>query len=449
MNGSISTPETTPLPRVAIVGRPNVGKSTLFNRLAGSRRAITDPTPGVTRDPVEVRSRIAGVNVVLVDTGGYRSDGVEIDRLVTDRSIDSIEAADLVLLTVEVAGLTPEDEELVTVVRASASRTMLVVNKVDSEQLEAAAWNFHALGFSEVVHVSAEHNRHIDVLRRRIAALLEGVDAPKKGASDRRDDAIHIALLGKPNTGKSTLLNLLTSEERSIVSPVPGTTRDVVEGSFEYKRKRFNVLDTAGIRRKRMIRESVEYYSVNRAIGSIARSDVVLLVVDATEGISDQDKKIATQVIRRGKGIVLVFNKWDLVDAIANAEHAIRDRSRFVFPVLSFAPLVPTSAHAGTGVSKMLDAAIESWRQLQIEVATGPLNRAVGLWADQHPVPHGGGPRYAVRYMTQISSHPLRFVLFVNRTKGFPDSWLSYLRNRMREEFGMTQVPFTIELRES
>lgn len=176
---------------------------------------------------------------------------------------------------------------------------------------------------------------------------------------------------------------------------------------------------------------------------------MVLQVVDATEGITEQDKKIATQIIRRGRGVVLVFNKWDLVEQIANAFNAIRDRTRFVFPVLSYVPFVPVCAVTGEGVETALLAAVRVWKQLQTEIATGPLNRALHGWEEQHPVPHGGGPRYAVRYMTQVSSHPLKFLLFVNRVRGFPESWLAYLRNRMREEFGIGEVPFTIDLRES
>ncbi len=443
-----SLPNSIALPRVAVVGRPNVGKSTLFNRLVGARRAITDPTPGVTRDPVEGECRIAGRRVRLIDTGGYRLDTDGIDTLVSGRSLEVIEQADVGLLMLDVSEVQPEDEDLIALVRAKASRSILVVNKVDNDRRDLDAWNLHTYGFRRVVHVSAEHRRNFAELVRHIAEELAA--APVTGRSVTSEDpGIRLALLGKPNTGKSTLLNALLDEQRAIVSPIPGTTRDVIEGRFLYAGRTISILDTAGIRRKRAVTQTVEYYSVNRAIGSIERADVVLLVVDSTEGITEQDKKIVTQVIKRGKGIVLVFNKWDLMEETPNAFNAVCDRAHFVFPVLSYAPIIAVSAIHKTGLKRVLDTCLRIRRQLDTTIATGPLNRAVRGWTEQHPVPHGGGPRYAVRYITQISSNPVRFLLFVNRSKGFPESWLSYLRNKMRREFGIPDIPFAVELRES
>lgn len=437
------------LPRIAIVGRPNVGKSTLFNRLIRSRRAITDPTPGVTRDPLEEETVFNGVAIVLVDTGGYSVETGDFDELVMERCIDEMKKAHIVLCVVDVVEVTPEDEELFKVVRAHARQTILVVNKVDNEQREMDVWNFYALGFDTVVHVSAEHKRNFEELTRLISTEIVKNTGDARARKPKPKADIRLTLLGKPNTGKSTLLNLLLNEERSIVSPIPGTTRDVINGEFEYKSQRYSILDTAGIRRKRSVHESIEYYSVNRALRSIEMSDVVLLIIDATEGLVEQDKKIATQVIQHGKAVVLILNKWDLVDNIENSENAIRDRSRFVFPVLSFAPLIPISAKTGEGVTKVLDTANRLWNELQTTITTGQLNRSLADWVNQHSVPHGGGARFAVRYMTQISSAPLRFVLFVNRKRRFPESWISYLTNRMREEFNMAHVPIDIEVRES
>lgn len=436
------------LRRVAVVGRPNVGKSTLFNRLLGERRAITDPTPGVTRDAVEAVCHIGGTTVLLVDTGGYRADTEGVESDVADRSREHIINSDVVLLLLDVTGVTPEDEDLIHLVRTKAPHPILVINKVDNEARANDAWNFHTLGFDHVVHISAEHRRNFQDLERTVGRELELSTAkPLKSRLEQTD--IGIAILGKPNTGKSTLLNKLLDDERAIVSDVPGTTRDVIEGRFSYRKRTFLVLDTAGIRRKRSVSNPVEYYSVNRAIASVERADVVLLVVDATEGITDQDKKIASQVIRRGKGIVLAFNKWDLLSHVPNALNAVSDRARFVFPVLSFAPFLPVSSMNGTGLTEALDAVLRVHKQLKVEIGTGSLNRSLKTWSAEHPVPRGGGPRYVAKYMTQLSSNPLRFVLFVNRSRGFPASWISYIRNRLREEYKLDEVPLVIEHRES
>jgi GTPase len=445
-DSSRSRPDSS-APTVAIVGRPNVGKSTLFNRLVGSRRAITDPTPGVTRDTVEALCRLGGRLVRLVDTGGYQTEVGEIDALVAKRSLEAIDSADLVMLVLDVIDVTPEDEELAVIVRTRAKRSMLVVNKVDHDSREADAWNLHALGFDPVVHVSAEHKRNFQAIDQAVASMLESVTTVYRAPGEREE--VRIALLGKPNTGKSTLLNRLLGEDRSIVSPIPGTTRDVIEGRFTHKSREFVLLDTAGIRRKRAVHESVEYYSVSRAIASIDRSDVVVLVVDSTEGIADQDKKIATQAVKRGRGIIIALSKWDLAPDIPNTFQAVSDRTRFVFPVVSWAPVVAVSALTGQGIDELLDTAVTVWKELRIRIATGPLNRGLQSWVMQHPVPHGGGPYYSVKYMTQTSANPLKFLLFVNRAKGFPESWLSFAQNRLREEFSLRHVPLSIELRES
>jgi GTP-binding protein len=270
--------------------------------------------------------------------------------------------------------------------------------------------------------------------------------APGDSAADRR---IRIAVLGQPNTGKSTLVNSLTDSETSLVSEIPGTTRDVVEGSFEYRGVTYEALDTAGIRRKQSVTENVEYYSVNRAIGSIAEADVVLLLVDAEKGLSEQDKKIARLIVERGRGLVLVLNKWDLMGGISNAFNAVSDRIRFVFPILGFAPIVPVSATERSGFTKLLDTTYRVYAQLQKRIGTGELNRALSSWVEMTPPPYVRGKRVKLHYITQVSAHPVVFVLFVSRSRGFPNSYQGYVVNRIREEFGFTDVPVRLELRES
>jgi GTP-binding protein len=444
MSGSTSLQPRAILPRVAIVGRPNVGKSTLFNRLVGRRHTITDPTPGVTRDAVEAVCSINGRDVVLIDTGGYQSDGEGIPALVSKKSLDVIEEADLILLLVEVTQLAAEDHEFIEKLRPYSDNLMLVVNKTDNEKREADVWDFHSLGFDRVIPVSAEHGRNIGLLREELSKLLPA--EKEQRAEETPENEICIVILGKPNTGKSTLLNRLVGYDRAIVSETPGTTRDVLESSFEFAGMTFRVLDTAGIRKKKSVHEAIEYYSVSRAIASVDRADVVFLMIDSTEGITEQDKKIANQIVKRGRGVVLVLSKWDLMADVANAFHAISDRTRFLFPQLDFAPIVQVSAHDGTGVEKLLSTAVSVRKQLLRQVSVSDLNRSLKAWESRHPLPYGR-KRYRAKYLAQISTAPLRLALFVNKTKGFPGSWVSYLENNLRAEYDMDLVPISIELR--
>ena len=445
MTDSISSQTNLSLPIVAIVGRPNVGKSTLFNRLVGRRHAITDPTPGVTRDVVEARCHIGNREVLLVDTGGFQLNADDLSTLVSQRSLDTIERADVVLLVFDVQEMTSEDLEFVETIRPYAGKLIAIINKVDNEQRERQGFEHHELGITTLIPISAEHRRNFDQLESAIYARL-----PEKNRNIEHvlEGAIHLTILGKPNTGKSTLLNTLLGYERAIVSPRPGTTRDVLEGVFQHDGKRFRILDTAGIRRKRSVKDAIEYYSVNRAFSSIGDSDIVLLVLDSIDGITDQDKKIASQAVKRGRAIILVFNKWDLVPDIPNAENAVRDRARFLFPALDFAPFVAISALTDQGIDKLLSTAINISKQLGTRIATPKLNQRLRFWVESHPPHHRGNKRFMVRYITQVSEKPMRFALFVNRKKGFPGSWVSYLKNSIRREFQLAGIPILIEVRE-
>ncbi|HTP59842.1 MAG TPA: ribosome biogenesis GTPase Der, partial [Spirochaetia bacterium] len=290
---------------MVILGRPNVGKSSLFNALAGKRRSITHSQPGVTRDPVEEACTLGGVPVILVDTGGFDPTGEAMDRVVSERSLSSIQAADLILFVLDATETTPEDEDFMNRLRPWSGKLLLVVNKVDTPDRDALVWNAHTHGFANVIGVSAAHGRGLPQLKEMVASLLESrvSDAPAKSEQrpeeppEESDSVVRIAILGKPNTGKSSLSNRLIGESRSIVSAVPGTTRDVVEGRFQHRGRTFVVLDTAGIRRKSRVTDAVEYYSVNRAIETVQRADLVFLVIEASEGLVDQDKKIAGQAL--------------------------------------------------------------------------------------------------------------------------------------------------------
>lgn len=443
MHATISNVLPANLPKVVVVGRPNVGKSTLFNRLIGHRKAITDPMPGVTRDPVEARWTTDKGQVMLIDTGGYKLEQEELDSLVTLRSLKTLKDADCIVLVLDVTEVTPEDESFMEHLRSFSDRVIVAVNKVDHDSRETLVANYYAYGFTRVVGISAAHGRGIGELEESVLALLpERVEA-----EEEEEQAIRLAILGKPNTGKSTLVNRLCGDERSIVSDIPGTTRDVVEGEFRFKHALYRVLDTAGIRRKGKVTDSVEYYSVNRAIAAIEGADIIFLMVDSQSGLSDQDKKIANLAVRRGRGVVLVLNKWDLMSGMPNEGQAVEDRVRFLFPMLEFAPLVRISAREGEGLEELLNSAFKVWKQLHKRVDTGELNRKLAQWTEHYNPPRDTRGQYRTKYMTQVSVNPVGFTLFVNRPKGFPQGYLQYLKNRLRKDLGFSLIPLDIHIR--
>jgi len=400
---------------------------------------------------------MGGGRVRLVDTGGYTVDGEGLAGVVARRTLKAARESDLLLLVLDAAESTPLDEEFIRTMRPFSDKVLLVVNKVDTPDRDASVWNAHAHGFPHVIGVSAAHGRSIDRLKETASALLEErLESPlttrpptRRGTRGAQEDSVvRIAVLGKPNTGKSSLANRLLGEERSIVSPVPGTTRDVVEGTFIHKGRNLRILDTAGIRRKSRVTDPVEYYSVNRAIESIGRADIVFLMMDASMGIVDQDKKIAAQAVKEGRGVVLVPGKWDLQRDTAKLREAVRELVRFQFPVLGFAPIMPVSALTGYGVRALLDTALVVWEQLHSRVGTGRLNQALESWLAHYKLPVRG-KNYKIRFMTQVSSNPVRFVAFVNRMSGFPLGYGQYLENCIRRDLGFALVPVAVEFKQS
>jgi GTP-binding protein len=456
------------LPVVVLAGRPNVGKSTLFNRLLRRRRAITDPTPGVTRDPVEAEAHIAGKPLRLIDTGGFKLDrepgaprrrgGVRheerageaspasLDDLVLEKTLAALERADLIVLILEAGEFTPEDEEFIKLLRPYGDRVLAVVNKTEGGRREAEAWNLLSCGFGTVYPISAEHGDNIAQLEEAIVTRL---DFSRLRMEDPGDRPIRVALLGKPNTGKSTLSNRLTASAASIVSETPGTTRDVVEGVFAWKNREFLVLDTAGIRRKAKVTEDIEYYSVNRAIKSIDDADLVFLLIDAAEGLADQDKKIAALAHDRGRGIILALNKWDTMPGIKNSFQAACDRIHFLFGQLEFAPIVALSALKGEGLEILLNTALKMYRQLTTQVETARLNQALERWLQECPPPSGPRTRFKVRYGLQKSANPVVFIFFVSRPQAVGEAYIAYLRNKIRADLGFSLVPVAVEIRGS
>jgi GTP-binding protein len=364
--------------------------------------------------------------------------------------------------------MSAEDEEFIGFLRRYRNRLLVAVNKTEGGRREADAWNLLSYGFDKVYMISAEHVDNIGELEEAILSRLDFSKVKKAGKADSIAEAgianviaddgfidendirpIRIALLGKPNTGKSTLSNRLTASSASIVSDIPGTTRDVVEGVFSWKNRDFQVLDTAGIRRKTKVTENIEYYSVNRAIKTIDDADIVFLMIDAVEGLSEQDKKIAGLAHDKGRGIIMVLNKWDTMPQIKNAFEAASDRIHFLFGKMEYAPIVAVSACDGTGVDKLLNTAMRMYKQLQIKIETGPLNQALERWLAENPPPMGPQTRFKIKYAVQKSANPAVFIFFASRPRAVSEAYTAYLRNKIRKDLGFSLVPVAVEIRSS
>jgi GTP-binding protein len=303
-----------------------------------------------------------------------------------------------------------------------------------------------SFGFDKVFMISAEHGDNVGELEQEIVNRLDFSQVEEAGDEER---PVRIALLGKPNTGKSTLSNRLTSTDASIVSETPGTTRDTVEGSFRWKGREFIVLDTAGIRRKSKVSENIEYYSVNRAIKTIDEADIVILMIDAEEGLSEQDKKIASLAHDKGRGVILALNKWDMMPQTKIAFEDAAGKIHFFFRQMEYAPIVPVSAKDGTGVGKLLDTALKMVKQLNLRIGTARLNQALEKWLAEHPPPIGPRTRFKVKYAVQKSANPVQFIFFTSRSASVSEAYMSYLRNKIRKDLGFSMVPVLVEIKES
>ena len=440
------------LPLLVIAGRPNVGKSTLFNRFMQRRLAIVDPTPGVTRDPVEGTAMINGKPVHIVDTGGYklqRDEGTMeavLDELVVERSLEMIEKADVILLLLEAGQITGEDEEFIIQLRPHWNKVIAAVNKTEGGKNESVSWNYAQFGFKNLFFISAEHGDNIADLSKFLVSKL---DFSNVREITEEEIPIRIALMGKPNTGKSTLSNRLTHSNASIVSDYAGTTRDTVEGGFSYGGKNFIVLDTAGIRRKARVHENVEYYSVNRAIKTLDRCDIVFLMIDAQEGLSEQDKKICSLAFERGRGIIFILNKWDTQEQDKKTFRKTREWINIMFGQMEYAPILPLSALNGTGIKDLLNEAIEIYKQLNHKVETAALNMALKDWLFKYPPPASKTAHFKIRYMTQKSTNPVNFLIFATRPEVVPETYITFLKNRIREDLGFDKIPVQLEMKAS
>lgn len=441
----------TGLPTLVIAGRPNVGKSTLFNRFLQRRIAIVNPTPGVTRDPVEATAFLNGNPVHLIDTGGYKLQRdvgtmeAELDELVVGKSLEEIAKADCILILLEAGVITGEDEEFILKMRPYWDKVIAAVNKTEGGKDTAEAWNYARFGFKKLFFISATHGDHIGELVECIVDKLDFSNVQL--VSEERP--IKIAIMGKPNTGKSTLSNRLTHSEKSIVCDYAGTTRDVVEGEFSYRDRQFKILDTAGIRRKSRVSEDVEYYSVNRAIKTLNDCDIVYLMIDAQEGLAEQDKKICSLAYEKGRGIIFVLNKWDTQEQDKKTFRKTKEWINIMFGQMEYAPILPLSALEGKGVKDLLDTTLKINEQLNKKISTSSLNLALKDWLIRYPPPASKTAHFKIRYMTQKSVNPVQFVIFASRPEVVPETYITYLKNRIREDLGYEQIPVQLEMKAS
>ncbi len=449
MNG---TKTKSRVPRIAVVGRPNVGKSTLTNRMCRSRVSIVEPTEGVTRDRVSVPARIdtpwGERRVEVIDTGGIGIvDRDDLGPVVEEQVKTALLAADLVLFLVDArTGLTPLDREVASRLRGFEKPVILVCNKVESDGLAWEVDAFRGLGVGgEPCPISAQNGQGLDALYERIGELLppdEGIDAADEEAET---DAVRIAIVGRRNAGKSTLVNTFAREERVIVSEVPGTTRDAVDVVVERDGETTILIDTAGVRKKKSIADAVEFYSDARSHKAIRRADVVVLLFDATQPLSSIERKLARYVRDHYKCCVLGANKWDLAEG-ADPEEFRRYLDREL-PGLSFAPAAFLSAKTGENVARTLGVCRELLDQARTRVGTGELNRCLQRALEARS-PSSKGHRVRIRYATQAETAPPTFVLFVNDKRLVGKDYLRYLENRLREEFDFDEVPIRIVLRD-
>ncbi|HLI72893.1 MAG TPA: ribosome biogenesis GTPase Der [Acidimicrobiales bacterium] len=428
------------VPVVVVAGRPNVGKSTLVNRFVGRRATVVQEMPGVTRDRVELRAEWNGRIFGVVDTGGLQLSGDSLDAKVSEQARRAIAGADLVIHVVDTSvGVTTEDDDVARIVRTAGTPVLLVANKVDNERREADAWEFLSLGLGDPWPVSALHGRATgDLLDEIVRRLPSPGDEGAEGGTAPEDGPLRVAIVGRPNVGKSTLFNRILGEERSIVHDLPGTTRDSVDTQVDTEDGPIRFVDTAGMRRASRTEDGTEYYAMVRALQALDRADIVLLVIDATDGVTHQDQRLAERIGASGSPVVVVLNKWDLLDAEGRREvvDAVEDRLAF----LGSAPVLKTSARTGLGVHKLMPALRAAEEAYHQRVPTGELNRAVRAIQAAHPA-----PRARIRYAVQGGIDPPTFTLFA--TRRLPAPYLRYVERRLREMFDLGPTPLKLRVR--
>lgn len=430
------------LPKIAIVGRPNVGKSALFNRIIKKKIAIVDESEGVTRDRLYQKGELFGRPFEVIDTGGIdpRSKA-DFNEHIKRQAEIAIEEADSIVQVVDgQIGLTALDEEVAKILLRTKKPVCLAVNKVDSHEQLAMIYPFMRLGIAQVIPVSATQNWHI-------AELLETAlnPIPQKPIEEGREDSLRLAIVGRPNVGKSSLVNYLLNEERCVVSPIPGTTRDSVDVSFNFEGQAYTLVDTAGIRKKKSEKDVIEKFAAIRTEKAIENADICLLVVDAREGLTAYEKRIASEIEEQGKGCIVLFNKWDLVKGF-RMEHCLKG-IEIEAPFLHHCPKLFISALSGRNVDKIFPLAQEVQAASIQRISTGQLNKFIGLSMQKTHPPMIQGKRLRIYYMAQIDIQPPTFVLFVNYPNLMLDTYKKYLINQFRETYQFTGVPIIFRLK--
>ncbi|WP_457642122.1 ribosome biogenesis GTPase Der [Persephonella sp.] len=437
--------------RVAIVGRPNVGKSSLFNRIIGKRKAIVEDIPGVTRDRIVSTAEWRGIPFEIVDTGGYIEGDKDIFAPYIRKQIEKeLDLSDAFILVVDgKEGITPADQEIAKILHRTDKPVYIAVNKIDNPENEEVVYEFYELGFDKVFPVSS-------IQKYGVADLLDAVveDIPhyekesiKEETKKEDRDLIKVAIVGKPNAGKSSLLNAILGEERAVVSDIPGTTRDVVDTLFEWNGQKFIFLDTAGLRKKSKVDYGIEFFSVGRTLESIKKADVIVHVIDAQQGATEQDTKIAHLIQKYTKPAVIVINKIDTVPPKSEVLNRIKNQVRERLYFIPYAPIVMTSAKNRKGIKQLLREIIEVYNQAWKRVGTGQLNRAIKQILSLRQPPSYQGKPLKIYYATQLEGKPPCFLLFVNYPEGFKEHFVRFLENNLRTVLGFEKAPIKLLFR--
>ena len=434
-------------PIIAIVGRPNVGKSTLFNKIIGERRSIVEDTPGVTRDRIYGEGEWCGRKFILIDTGGIepKTDSFILQKMREQAQI-AIDTADAIIFMCDInAGLVADDRDIAVMLKKSGKPVVLCVNKIDSiGSLPMEYYEFYELGFDgDPIALSSLHGTGTGDLLDRVLEL-----APSDGEEEVEDDSIKVAVIGKPNAGKSSIINKILGEDRVIVSDIPGTTRDAIDTKVENEYGKYTFIDTAGIRRQKKVIDRVEKYSVLRSHSAVERADVCLIMIDATAGITEQDEKIAGLSHEAGKAAIIVVNKWDLVEKDNSSVKKFTDNIREALAYMPYAPIIFVSAKTGQRVDKLFERINYVNEQACMRISTGMLNDVLNDAVSRVQPPTDKGKRLKIYYMTQVSTKPPTFVIFVNDAELFHFSYQRYIENKLREVFGFSGTPIRIVVRQ-
>lgn len=433
-------------PLVAVVGRPNVGKSTLFNRFISERKAIVEDIPGVTRDRIYADTQWDGREFSLVDTGGFDPEGDELyPSLIKNQINIAIEEADLILCVLDgKEGVMPHDVDVIDLLRKVKKPVIFAVNKIDHKKHEDSALEFHGLGIEGFIVISALQGRNVNELLDKIIELLP---PPRPIEEEVEEDIIKVAVLGKPNVGKSTLVNRFLGEDRLMTSPVPGTTRDSIDTYITRDEKKYLLIDTAGIRRKSKITFSVERHSVFRAVRAMERADIALLIIDVEEGPTHQDARLARLIADKGRGCIILLNKWDLVPSKVAETPGVDEILKEELMAVDFAPVLIISATTGRGVNKIFDHIDVVYKNFSQKISTKRLNHFLKRIVEKTPPPIFKGKEIKFYYISQPLTEQPTFVIFTNRISGVPENYKRFLENRLREEFDLEGTPIKLVFR--